>query len=81
VVAVGQAHTPARHDCPVGQRVPQVPQLAGSELRFAQAAPQKVVPPGQPQTPPTHDCAPGHTLPQRPQLLRSALVFTHAVPQ
>ena len=78
---MGHAHTPARHDWPVGQRLPHAPQFELSELRFAHAAPQKVVPPGQLHTPPTHDCAPGQTLPQRPQLLRSALVFTHAVPQ
>ncbi len=78
---MGHAQTPARHDWPVGHRTPHAPQLVASVLRFAQAAPQKVVPPGQLHTPPTQDCAPGQTLPQRPQLLRSALVFTHAVPQ
>ena len=60
-------HTPPTQNVPSGQMVPQLPQLAGSLLRFLQAPPQQARPGGQ-------------AVPQPPQLAGSLLRFAQVSP-
>ncbi len=42
-----QAQAPATHERPIGQAVPQVPQLFCATMRFTQVVPQRTCPLGQ----------------------------------
>jgi hypothetical protein len=68
---------------PLGQTVPQFPQLFASVCRSAQPDVQREVPLGQPQLPLEQTIRPGQILPQLPQFCESVLrlVQTPVLPQ
>ena len=73
-------HAPLAHACPVGQRLPQAPQFAGSVLESTQAwaptGPQRESPVGQPQADALQTWPGGQLTPHAPQFLGSVVVFT-----
>jgi hypothetical protein len=68
---------------PVGQTLPQLPQLFASKFTLMQVPPQFFVGYSQeiPQTPSVHDSVVPHALPHIPQWLLLVFVSTHTPPQ
>ena len=67
-------------NCPVGQAVPQAPQLLRSEVRLAQAVPHAVWPAAQVHAPAMQVWVAVQTLPQAPQLFRSVATVAQVEP-
>jgi hypothetical protein len=78
-----QVHVLLAHDWPPAHRVPHVPQLVGSVLRFTQLLPHLSSPAWQvsEHRPCEHACAAGQVVPHVPQLLPSDARFTQLEPQ
>ena len=74
------AQAPLLQFLPLGQTVPQVPQLLLSADVFTQVEPHSFRPPEHPQLPPLQTAPAGQTLPQLPQLFESFVVLVQAVP-
>ena len=68
------------HWVPLGQTLPQAPQLALSVWRLAHVVPQLVCPVVQynPHVPPAQMYPAGHLWPQVPQLAGSVWILVHA---
>jgi len=84
-VPEAQRQVPVTHDWPVGQALPQRPQLLRSEKGSAQVEPQSTpigTPPiEQRQTPRVQVEPVGQTLPQAPQLVPLVSTSVHVAPQ
>ncbi len=74
-------HTPSEHTVPVGQMVPQVPQLLPSELVCAQPDAHNALPLRHWQAPPVQICPTVHAAPQAPQCSALDCSATHAPKQ
>ena len=72
--AVHVAHSPALHSFPLGHALPQLPQLAGSDVTSTQVPEQLDCPVGHWHAPTKHCFPPAHAAPQLPQFAGSALV-------
>lgn len=68
MVPPGQAQPPLTQEVPVGQTIPQAPQLLLSLVVLTQRPPQSVCPETQPQRPAVHTWPVRQTIPQAPQL-------------
>jgi hypothetical protein len=72
-----ETHAPDEHVWPLGQAMPQAPQLLGLVDVLTQAEPHTVEPVGQLHCPDVHMPPDLQATPQAPQLLGSLVVLTH----